>query len=441
MPSGLGRRGFLRGMAQAAAAVSPTGRAVMAAGAGAGKAADMVTTMRDIISGKGIPGLPSDWHAKGRQIKEAMNKAESNVERVWQDYFDLRTDGRVSKAGETRNPIQSRIQKQIVAYREKQAAIGKALREIDAESSTEVIKNILEQSGNSVFADEFDAVINGYDYNSLISMLREGIPAFKPSSDYVVFRHRLEDTMKEAALDGSTKWARIMMDGEIAELPTNYIEDAGNFRRSTYDILDTLTSNNFDKPENRQAFAEFIRKNVESDHPFSQPISEWPAEFFDRLDKMLEESREDFAIFRKAKEIVSKIPASTIYSMYQNTRKASAMVENVLGVELPKLQELGQKVTSTIRDFKDVVDKKVETKKRQEKLRQENIPVGREQWTTLGQDRAWRAISEFFPEVNSRELNLPKGNKDLAEFARKLNDDINRQVEMGEPATKPYDCR
>lgn len=441
MSSGLGRRGFLRGMGQAAAAVSPTGRAVMAAGTGASKAADMVTTMRDIISGKGIPGLPSDWHAKGRQIKEAMNKAESNVERVWQDYFDLRNDGRVSTAGETRNPIQSRIQKQIVAYREKQAAIGKALREIDAESSTEVIKNILEQSGNSVFADEFDAVINGYDYNSLISMLREGIPAFKPSSDYVVFRHRLEDTMKEAALDGSTKWARIMMDGEIAELPTNYIEDAGNFRRSTYDILDTLTSNNFDKPENRQAFAEFIRKNVESDHPFSQPISEWPAEFFDRLDKMLEESREDFAIFRKAKEIVSKIPASTIYSMYQNTRKASAMVENVLGVELPKLQELGQKVTSTIRDFKDVVDKKVETKKRQEKLRQENIPVGREQWTTLGQDRAWRAISEFFPEVNSRELNLPKGNKDLAEFARKLNDDINRQVEMGEPATKPYDCR
>jgi hypothetical protein len=232
-----------------------------------------------------------------------------------------------------------------------------------------------------------------------------------------------------------------MLDGEIAELPINYIEESGNFRRSTYDILDTLTSNNFDKPENRRAFAEFLRKNVAPDHPYSQPISEWPAEYFDKLNKMLENSREDFAVFRKAKEIVSKIPASTIYSMYQNTRKASAMVENVLGVELPKLQELGQKVTSTIRDFKDVVDKKVETKKRQEKLRQENIPVGREQWTTLGQDRAWRAISEFFPEVNSQELNLPKGNKDLAEFARKLNDDINRQVEMGEPATKPYDCR
>lgn len=441
MSSGLGRRGFLRGMGQAAAAVSPTGRALASAGTGASKAADMVMTMRDIISGKGIPGLPSDWHAKGRQIKEAMNKAESNVERVRQDYFDLRTDSRISKAGETRNPIQSRIKKQLAAYFEKQADIGKALREIDAESSTEVIKNILEQSGNSVFADEFDAVINGYDYNSLLNWLRVGIPAFKPSSDYVVFRNREEDTMRAAAFEGDTKWARIIMDGEIAELPTNYIEDAGNFRRSTYDILDTLTSNNFDKPENRKAFAEFIRKNVESDHPFSEPISEWPAEFFDRLDKMLEESREDFAIFRKAKEIVSKIPASTIYSMYQNTRKASAMVENVLGVELPKLQELGQKVTSTIRDFKDVVDKKVETKKRQEKLRQENIPVGREQWTTLGQDRAWRAISEFFPEVNSQELNLPKGNKDLAEFARKLNDDINRQVEMGEPATKPYDCR
>jgi len=60
---------------------------------------------------------------------------------------------------------------------------------------------------------------------------------------------------------------------------------------------------------------------------------------------------------------------------------------------------------------------------------------------TLTQSKAMSAISEFFPEVNSRELNLPKGNKDLAEFARKLNDDINRQVEMGEPATKPYDCR
>lgn len=441
MSSDLSRRGFLRGMGQAAAAVSPTGRALASAGAGAGKALDMGKAMRDIISGKGIPGLPSDWHAKGRQIKEAMDKAEFNVERVWQDYFNLRTDGRVSKAGETRNPIHSRIQKQIVAYHEKQAEIGEALREIDTESSTEVIKNILEQSGNSVLADEFDAVINGYDYNSLISMLRRDILAFKPSSDYEIFRNRFEYIKKDADLDESIKWARTIMDGEIAELPTNYIEHSGNFRRSTYDILDILTSNNFDKPENRRAFAEFIRRNVESDHPFSEPISEWPPEFFDRLDKMLEESREDFAVFRKAKEIVSKIPASTIYSIYQNTRKASAMVENVLGVKIPKLQELGQKVTSTIRDFTDVVDKKIETKKRQEKLRQENIPVGREQWTTLGQDRAWRAISEFFPEVNSRELNLPKGNKDLAEFARKLNDDINRQVEMGEPATKPYDCR
>jgi hypothetical protein len=444
MSSDLGRRGFLRGMGQAAAAVSPTGRALASAGTGASKAADMVMTMRDIISGKGIPGLPSDWHAKGRQIKDVMDRVESNVERLWQDYFDLRNDGRVSKAGETRNPIQSRIQVQIVAYREKQAELGKVLREIDTESSTEVIKNILEQSGNSDTATYFDAMINGYDYNPLIAMLRLDIPQFKPGADYAEFRQREEDIIKEAVSEGNPKslqWDRQMLDGEIAELPINYIEESGNFRRSTYDILDTLTSNNFDKPENRRAFAEFLRKNVAPDHPYSQPISEWPAEYFDKLNKMLENSREDFAVFRKAKEIVSKIPASTIYSMYQNTRKASAMVENVLGVELPKLQELGQKVTSTIRDFKDVVDKKVETKKRQEKLRQENIPVGREQWTTLGQDRAWRAISEFFPEVNSQELNLPKGNKDLAEFARKLNDDINRQVEMGEPATKPYDCR
>jgi hypothetical protein len=52
-----------------------------------------------------------------------------------------------------------------------------------------------------------------------------------------------------------------------------------------------------------------------------------------------------------------------------------------------------------------------------------------------------RNVAEAFPEVESGKLNLPKGNKDVVEAANKLEADINRQVEMGKPATKPYDCR
>jgi len=62
-------------MGKAAAAVSPTGRAVMAAGAGAGKAADMVTTMRDIVSGKGLPGMTFDWKGLGKKINDSTTKA------------------------------------------------------------------------------------------------------------------------------------------------------------------------------------------------------------------------------------------------------------------------------------------------------------------------------------------------------------------------------
>lgn len=49
------------------------------------------------------------------------------------------------------------------------------------------------------------------------------------------------------------------------------------------------------------------------------------------------------------------------------------------------------------------------------------------------------AISAMFPDLD--KMNVPKGSKEVADAATKLEAEINRQVEMGEPATKPYDCR
>lgn len=55
--------------------------------------------------------------------------------------------------------------------------------------------------------------------------------------------------------------------------------------------------------------------------------------------------------------------------------------------------------------------------------------------------QSMQRVAEAFPGIESGELNLPKGSKEVTKAASKLEAEINRQVEMGEPATKPYDCR
>ena len=66
-------------------------------------------------------------------------------------------------------------------------------------------------------------------------------------------------------------------------------------------------------------------------------------------------------------------------------------------------------------------------------------PIPRKPGLTILQSGMMQQLESMFPDMG--KLNLPKGNKEALEFARRLDADINMQVEMGEPATKPYDCR
>ena len=66
-------------------------------------------------------------------------------------------------------------------------------------------------------------------------------------------------------------------------------------------------------------------------------------------------------------------------------------------------------------------------------------PIPRKPGLTILRSGMMQQLESMFPDMG--KLNLPKGNKEALEFARRLDADINMQVEMGEPATKPYDCR
>lgn len=66
-------------------------------------------------------------------------------------------------------------------------------------------------------------------------------------------------------------------------------------------------------------------------------------------------------------------------------------------------------------------------------------PIPRKPGLTILQSGMMQQLESMFPDMG--KLNLPEGNKEALEFARRLDADINMQVEMGEPAAKPYDCR
>jgi hypothetical protein len=435
MSSGLGRRGFLRGMGQAAAAVSPTGRALASAGTGASKALDMGKAMRDIISGKGLPGMPSDWNAIGKKINDVTrrisekiygNEAEFSITPDLEggtprgvlppapDFIGLGPKRTVTRVYKERINQYQNIREELNSTL---FQIGNKLDTAAENSTIKVVTNILEKSDPAV-ARHFANLFTGELASELDSFLRDNTTKFGSPLDYDFF-----DT---PSIDVG-----------------NYLETMGDMQGGMYDIYDTVVANNFDKPENKRAFAEFIHKNARPRSAYAKPISSWTQRQFDDIDMSLNEGKFGLTIFRQAREIMSKVPVATLYEAYRDANKGINVLENILGKELPRVQDLMRQLGVESTQLKTELAKgdaarSIEQQYRQ--LRDTPLPPG-VQWTTLGQDRAWRDISEFFPEVNSQELNLPKGNKDLAEFARKLNDDINRQVEMGEPATKPYDCR
>lgn len=398
MSSGLGRRGFLRGMGKAAAAVSPTGRAVMAAGAGAGKALDMGKAMRDIISGKGLPGLPNDWNVLSKKINDILNKIDDKISGE-ESPFD-NTD---YAAEQTRYDLNE---------------IGQKVINATEDITLNVVTNILEKVDPQLGKQFKRIFVEQEVYAALTPLLKDHTTKFGLPYDYEAYD-------MEGVIDPDT------------------FKTTGNIQGGIYDVYDTVTANNFDRPENKRAFAEFIHKNAREGSSFAKPISSWTQKQFDEINWALNEEKSNLDVFRRAQEVMSKVPVATLYKAYQDANKGITVLENILGKELPRIQDFVRKAEASVAQTKAQIEREEawrKEKQRREEMRKGPAP-GREQWTTLGQDRAWRAISEFFPEVNSQELNLPKGNKDLAEFARKLNDDINRQVEMGEPATKPYDCR
>jgi glutamyl-tRNA reductase len=87
---------------------------------------------------------------------------------------------------------------------------------------------------------------------------------------------------------------------------------------------------------------------------------------------------------------------------------------------------------------KQLNDISLEVKKVQAQETQGKIPLRMPRLTAL-QGAVMQELDSMFPDLG--KLNFPTGNKETLEFARRLDADINRQVEMGEPAAKPYDCR
>lgn len=297
--------------------------------------------------------------------------------------------------------------------------IEEKLGEAEAATSLSVVENLLNTHSDNSLGTSFRMLISG-NYS--------------------------ESTLHEVIV-GHTTLAGKYSDFDIYDLgPSsigNYLEAAAKLRENTFSMYETV-SNTLEKPDGPRAFAELIHKNARPESPFAKPISTWTNQQFDAIQEAIDTSKNDIDLFREVMGFVQKLPIAEVYAAYKNAKQGMTILENVVGIELPSLQEALNAARATASKLSAETAVELERLKKREgnyqKMRDMPLPPG-VQWTTLGQDRAWRAISEFFPEVNSQELNLPKGNKDLAEFARKLNDDINRQVEMGEPATKPYDCR
>lgn len=392
----------------------------MAAGAGAGKALDMGKAMRDILTGKGLPGLPSAGRELGRRIGsitqdvgEKLSKGFSRLYRrrlkeeeplFWKNYTELQR-------------LENELHRQLVH-------IGEDLAQAEEQVNVKVMTDLLAKYGDEKTAYTFRNLMTGYSESALPELLREATSTISIPDNSI--------------LDLDPSGMR------------NYVESMGDWRGSIHDVYDVIVSNNLDKPENRRAFAEFIHKNAKPGSGFDQPISTWDYDSkrgggqLAWMDMVLQDARGELEVFRKAKEIFSKIPMGEIVSAYQMYAQTIPVLENIIGKRLPKLKdvlaETRQMQETVNRQYEDIRQDRVK-KEKYKQAKEVSIP-GVSQVTALGRDWAWRELQRPLKgTARQGGLILPLNAGDASGFLNTLTNELDRQRLLAEPLEEAYSCR